>query len=122
LSATRVVLYRDDDGAVAVIEWLDSLPTRARDKCTVRIERLAELGHRVRRPEADYLGNGIYELRAKHMGVNLRMLYFFHGRAVAVLSHGFAKQQARVPAAEIAIALRRKSAFESDPTRHTHEH
>jgi putative component of toxin-antitoxin plasmid stabilization module len=53
---------------------LESLPARAQDKCTVRIERLAELGHGLRRPEAGFLRDGIYELRAKHGGVNYRML------------------------------------------------
>ena len=32
--------------------WLDGLHVKAQDKCTVRIERLAERGHEMRRPEA----------------------------------------------------------------------
>jgi phage-related protein len=97
------------------------LPARAQDKCTVRIERLAELGHELRRPEADFLRDGIYELRAKHRGVNYRMLYFFHGRIAAVVSHGFAKQRAKVPAKEIKLALKRKERFEADPKACTYE-
>lgn len=118
---TKVVFFCEEDGAVPALEWLDSLPARARDKCAVRIQRLAELGHELRRPEADYLGKGIYELRARHGGVNLRMLYFFHGRVAAVVSHGFAKQQAQVPARDIRLAVRRKAAFETDPKRYTYE-
>jgi hypothetical protein len=60
---TRVVLYREDDGTVPLLEWLDVLPARAKAKCLVRIERLRELGHDLRRPEADYLRDDIYELR-----------------------------------------------------------
>jgi len=51
---TKVVFYREDDGRVPIIEWLDSLQENALDKCTVRIERLQELGHQLRRPEADF--------------------------------------------------------------------
>jgi len=62
---TNVVLYREDDGSVPVLEWLDSLEPKAVDKCTVRLERLKELGHELRRPEADYPRDGIYELRGR---------------------------------------------------------
>jgi hypothetical protein len=39
-----VVLYREADGTVPLLEWLDSLPSKAVARCRVRIERLAELG------------------------------------------------------------------------------
>lgn len=45
---TIVVFYQEDDGSVPVLEWLDSLQQKALDKCTVRIERLEELGHELR--------------------------------------------------------------------------
>ena len=32
---------------------------------------LEELGHELRRPEADFLKDGIYELRAKHGGMSI---------------------------------------------------
>ena len=118
---TKVVFFCEEDGTVPLFAWFDRLPRRARDKCVVRIERLAELGHQLRRPEAEYLRDGIYELRAKHGGVNYRMLYFFHGRVAAVLSHGFAKQRAKVPAREIRLALKRKERFEADPEARTYE-
>jgi phage-related protein len=88
------------------------------DKCFVRIERLAECGHELRRPEADFLRNGIYELRAKHMRVNYRMLYFFHEDR-AVLSHGLTKE-GKVPDKEINLAIQRSIAFKKDPERHTY--
>ena len=118
---TVVVLYRDADGTVPLLDWFQALESKARAKCWVRLERLAELGHELRRPEADFLQDGIYELRAKHSGVNYRMLYFFHGRSIVVITHGFSKQRAQVPRREIALAIRRRSAFEEDPETHTHE-
>jgi hypothetical protein len=46
------------------------------------------------------------------------MLYFFHGRATAVLSHGVVKED-RVPPNEIDHAADRKRQFDRDPSRHT---
>lgn len=116
---TEVIFYREDDGTVPLIEWLARLPTVARAKCRVRLDRLEELGHELRRPEADYLRDDVYELRAKHAGVNYRMLYFFHGRAAVVVSHGFSKQQAAVPEREIELAIRRRKSFAARPRPHT---
>ena len=62
---TRVIFYRDKEGNVPLLDWLDGLPATAQDKCRVKIERLRELGYELRRPEADFLRDGIYELRVK---------------------------------------------------------
>ena len=43
---TQVLLFRDEDGSVPILDWLESLPEKAQDKCVVRIERLAALGRR----------------------------------------------------------------------------
>ena len=120
MPATRVLLYREEDGTVPLLDWLDTLTSRAVAKCRVRLERLAELGHELRRPEADLLRDGIYELRVGLQGRNYRLLYFFHGKAVAVVSHGLTKERA-VPPNEIDRAVERKRKFEAAPARHTHE-
>jgi phage-related protein len=120
LPKTRVVFFSEADGSAPVLDWFDTLPRKAQEKCFVRIERLAERGHELRRPEADYLRDGIYELRAKHAGVNYRLLYFFYGRTVVVLSHGFSKQRSRVPEREIHLAVVRKNRFQAAPTEHTY--
>ena len=117
---TKVVFFKEDDGNVPILDWLDSLQERALDKCRVRLERLEELGHELRRPEADLLRDGIYELRVGLQHVNYRMLYFFHGRTAAVVSHGLVKE-AEVPPKEIEKAIERKRKFERNPKTHTHE-
>ena len=81
-------------------------------------EAPGRFGPRASAPEADYLGDGIYELRATYQGVHYRMLYFFHGRAKVVVSHGIVKER-EVPSTEIDVAVRTKEAFEADPTSHT---
>lgn len=75
---TKVIFYQEDDGTVPVLDWLNSLPPKAKAKCRLRIERLQELGYELRRPEADYLRDGIYELRIRRGHVNYRILYFFY--------------------------------------------
>ena len=115
-----VVFYRERDGTAPVLEWLDALPAKAQDKCRIKIERLYELGHELRRPEADLLRDGINELRIGLQGMNYRILYFFHGRTAAVLAHGLVKERV-VPSREIEVALTRKRRFEQDPERHTYE-
>jgi phage-related protein len=110
---TEVCFYRDEGGFVPLIRWLDALPKKVQLKCTERISRLAELGHELRRPEADYLRDGIYELRASYQGVHYRMLYFFAGKRVVVLSHGITKED-QVPNREINRAIKRKEQVHRD--------
>ncbi len=118
---TKVVLFRTEKGEVPILDWLDGLDEKPRAKCLVRLERLEAEGHALRRPEADVLRDGIYELRAAHSGINYRMLYFFHGRQAVVVSHGIIKQRADVTSKEIDLAIKRKEAFTKDPDAHTHE-
>ncbi|MFN7925900.1 MAG: type II toxin-antitoxin system RelE/ParE family toxin [Bryobacteraceae bacterium] len=110
----EMFFFRDpEDDSVPLLAWLDGLPAKVRAKCVSRLDRLAELGHELRRPEADYLTDGIYELRASYQGVHYRMLYFFGGQAVVVLSHGLTKLQ-EVPIREIKTAIDRKKKVEAN--------
>ena len=53
-------------------------------------------------------------------GVNYRILYFFAGKNIVVVSHGLTKER-EVPAAEIRRAIERKAKFERDPAAHTYK-
>jgi phage-related protein len=117
---TKVVFYQETDGTVPVLDWLDGLPRPALVKCRVKLDRLKDLGNELRRPEADYLHDGIYELRVRLQKVNYRILYFFYGNTVAVVSHGIVKER-KVPPKEIGRALQRKESFTKEPKRHTYE-
>ena len=114
----KVVFYMEDDGTIPFIDWLDTLPPRAQAKCVARLKRLEDLGRELRRPEADYLQEGMYELRVAFHGINYRILYFFHGRTTVVVSHGLVKER-RVPPKEIDKAIERKEEFERDIAAHT---
>lgn len=118
---TRLLFFQDADGAAPVWEWLKGLRAgnpKVFAKCVVRIRRLAELGHELRRPEADLLRDGMHELRARLGTVNYRILYFFHGRNVAVLAHAITKEN-EIPVVEINRAVERKRTFSASPIAHT---
>lgn len=119
---TSVVFYRELRGEVPVLEWLVKLRKRdqpAYARCVAAVERLAAIGHELRRPLADLLRDGIYELRIRKGRVNYRILYFYHGPGLAILGHAITKEDV-IPDIEIDRCLRRKRAFESDPEGHSY--
>jgi hypothetical protein len=115
---TLVIFYKEG-GTVLVRKWLKAQSNKVQKKCLMFIAQLEMLGHELRRPVADFLRDGIYELRPTYQGVTYRILYFFSGRDVVVLSHGITKTDA-VPDVEINRAIERKKRFEADPKVHTY--
>lgn len=119
---TDVVFYKDDDGTAAAYLAIQGLLLEGKRKefarCQTRIGRLEDMGFELRRPEADYLRDGIYELRATHRRVQYRILYFFHGQEAAVLSHMITKE-GKVPDSQIDRAIVHKLKFEAGPEKHT---
>ncbi len=121
MPACHIVFYQEKDGDAPVIDWLKELrqtDAKAFTKCRAALARLASLGHELRRPEADLLRDGIYELRIRIGSVNYRLLYFFHQRTVSVVAHGLTKEDV-VPPTDINRAIARKSAYTANPATHT---
>jgi phage-related protein len=121
---TRVIFYQDEKGKVPVLEWLDELEQQDPKgllNCLDRIQQLASMGHELRRPLADFLREGIYELRASHRRVQYRILYFFHGRNIAIIAHAIVKEGSAVPDVDINRAIERQQLFIIDPANHTYE-
>lgn len=117
---TSIRIYKEQSGSAPLIDWLDKVPIKARDKCIARVELLAEYGHELRRPICDYLENAIYELRAKYNNVNYRILYGFVGKDIVLLSHGCTKEQ-KVPKIDIERAARNRANYIRNPAAHTYE-
>ena len=120
---THVEFYREADGEAPVVDWLQELlrtNERAWANCRAKIELLGQFGHELRRPAADYLRDGIYELRAKQGHVQYRILYFFHGRNVAILGHSLTKED-EMRDIDIERAIARKKLFAANPKEHTYE-
>jgi phage-related protein len=119
---TDVVFYEEDRKDVPVLDWLKELrrsDQRAYVSCVAAIARLADFGHERRRPLADIVRDGIYELRIRQGRVSYRILYFFHGRNLTILGHALTKED-KVPKADIERAIRRKKAFEADLAGHSY--
>jgi phage-related protein len=127
--ASEVILYQDDDEerTVPLIKWLEEQPKKVQAKCQAYLKQLEDFGHQLRRPVADYLRDGIYELRPSYQGVRYRMLYFFPKpdkstpgtlSKIVVVSHGVVKEGA-VPEQEIHRAVERKKKFEGNPGRYS---
>lgn len=120
MSQIDIILYQDDDGSCPLIEWLDKLPEKAKVKCMLWIEYLANNGYDLKRPRADYLRSDIYELRVALQHVQYRMLYFFHeGRAI--ISHGCLKKDEKKFNKEIDVAIGHKENYLRSPYKHTYK-
>ena len=113
---TTVLFFRDQR-EVPALDWMVGLPRDAQVRLAARVDLLKEQGHELRRPYADLLRDGIWELRVRVGRVNYRLLYFFHGQGVVLLAHGITKEGA-VPDVEIRRAVDRKTRFENDPENH----
>ena len=128
MPATEVVFYAES-GASPFLAWVDAQQTKVQDKIFDAVARLEELGHGLRRPEAEYLRDGVYELRVTKGHVNYRPLYFFDDvkdvtgaqviRRRAVIVHGCTKERA-VAARDINMALARRKMYLADRAGHTY--
>ena len=120
MAKTGIAIFKGDDDSVPLLEWLDRQPKKVKAKCIEKIELLAAFGYELRRPDCDYLTEGIYELRAKCNRVNYRILYGFHGKNAVMLSHGCTKTD-KVPKREINRAVRNLEKFKAKPQKHTYK-
>ena len=115
--ATEVFFFKDEDGSVPVLDWLTGIRERnerAFKKCFGLIQLLEEFGHELRRPRADMLRDGVYELRTKVGNVNYRILYGFVGQNVALLASGLTKEK-KVPTRQIDQAVARIEKYKTNP-------
>jgi len=100
----NIWFFVDERGRSPVREYLDSLTEKERAKAAAYIEELKLQGHNLRRPLADYIGHGIYELRP---GAN-RVFYFFFMRNSVVLVHALRKKTDKLPQRDIDLCVSRK--------------
>jgi len=121
MPTTQVVLYREENGSIPLLDWLKELQRAnqaAFKKCVTLIDYLEQFGRDLLRPRADMLRDGVYELRTEVRNVNYRLLYGFVGKDVAMLSHGLTKERA-VPTREIDLAVSRLQRLKENPKVHT---
>ena len=68
-----ICFFIDARGENPVREFIEKLPLKDQTKILAYLDELKNQGHNIRRPMADYLGEGIYELRPR----DNRIFYFF---------------------------------------------
>lgn len=116
---TEVVIYKELNNRVPVVEWVNRLSRKIKKKLTQRIESLELHGRDLRRPIVAHLRDGIWEIRAEQGNVNYRILYSFVGQDIILLTNGCTKEK-RVPEKEINKAVKYKRNYLNNPEAHTH--
>ena len=104
----HVEFFRTSAGDSPTEDFLESLPLRVKAKAGAWINLLQEKGPNLLRPYADVLEGPIRELRISFARLEIRLLYFIHGKSI-VLTHGFMKKTEKVSQGEIDRALRYRS-------------
>ena len=104
--------FVDDRGDSPVKEFIDELPLGEQAKVFAYINELKKQGHNLRRPLADFVKDGIYELRPKAN----RLFYFFFLKETVVFVHAIKKKTNEIPEKDIALSLKRKKLIEEYQT------
>jgi phage-related protein len=104
-----IYYYVDERGENPVKEFIEKLPLKEQAKIFAYLEELKKQGHNLRRPMADYLTEGIYELRPR----DNRIFYYFLLRENVVLLHAIRKKSDKIPAGDLQICLKRRKQTES---------
>jgi phage-related protein len=101
-----VRFFRTGEGREPVREWLKALPKQERKSIGDEI-RTVQFGWPVGMPLVRKLGDGLWEVRVNLPNRVARVLFTVVDQQ-AVLLHGFIKQSRKTPAADLAVARRRK--------------
>ena len=104
-----IYYFVDEDGCKPVKEFIDSLTEKEQAKVYAYIAELKNQGNNFRRPMADYLRDGIYELRPR----DNRIFYFFYLRDKAVLVHAIKKHVNRIPENDLKLCIKRRIKIEA---------
>jgi len=105
----HIYFFVDEHGRSPVEESMQGLTEKEEMKVRAYMKVLKEYGHTLRRPIADYLGEGIYELRPQAH----RVFYFFFLKDSAVLLHMMRKKTDKIPLNDINVCLKRKKETEA---------
>lgn len=118
---TEIRVFCEANGDVPLMEWLTDLQKQSADAFEKALAHIGELelnGYELRRPAVDSIGDGIRELRWRCNTVQYRILFFYSGKNVVVLSHGLTKEK-KIPPADKRLAIKRMNLVESDSRTYT---
>ena len=100
----QICYFVEQRGRIPAAEFIDSLTEKEQAKVFGYLHELKKKGFRMRRPMAEYLREGIYELRPK----DNRIFYFFFLDNNIVVLHGIKKNTKRVPDRDLKLCIVRK--------------
>jgi phage-related protein len=107
-----IEFYKTSTGKCPVEEFLDSLS----DRHTQKVAWVLRLIERLEIVPQQYLKKlagteDLWEIRAQIGGNSYRLLGFFDGPQLLILTSGFVKKQQKIPVREIEVAYRRRTEY-----------
>lgn len=107
----EVIFYTLSSGRCPVEDFLEGL-NKEKDLPYIvhSFDQLEKFGNQLRRPQADYLRDKIYELRVSTRNGQFRFLYFFDYNNI-IVTHGFRKKTRKVPKKQIDLAIKYKNMY-----------
>ena len=111
LECYDVDFYHKENGDCPVDDFLESLDTKMRAKVLGAVALLEANGPQLREPYSKFIGDGIFEIRAKQSSNITRVLYFFYIGKRIVLTNGFIKKTQKTPPEEIALAKKYRADY-----------
>ena len=107
-----IEFYQTSSGTSPVDEFLDSLS----DQHAQKVAWVLRLVERIDRVPEQYLKklvgtDQLWEIRIQAGGKNFRLLGFFDGPILLILTSGFVKKQQKTPRQEIDLAQRRREEY-----------
>ena len=104
--------YRLPNGSSPVEQFLDSLAGKQAQKVLWVLQLVEELAVLPRQYFKKLIDSeGIWEVRIQLGNDIFRLLGFFDGGTLLVLTNGFTKKSQKTPAQEITLAVRRKEEY-----------
>jgi phage-related protein len=112
LDVRTIGFYRTSSGSSPVEEFLDGLG----DQHAQKVAWVLRLVERLDRVPEQYLKKlvgteQIWEIRIQMGGKKFRLLGFFDGSVLLILTSGFVKKQQKTPQKEIELAQRRRTEY-----------
>ncbi|HEO65288.1 MAG TPA: type II toxin-antitoxin system RelE/ParE family toxin [Spirochaetes bacterium] len=99
--------YKTQEGKDVLKDWIDSLEKTAINAIAYAIDRLTDVGIRLKEPHTKHLEGKLYELRIKDFKGIYRIIYFANMGKEFVLLHGYVKKTNKTPIKELEIARKR---------------
>ena len=97
-----IEFFENDNGRCPSKEYILSLnPVNDQPFIDNAFDRLRKLGNELTRPQSGFLKDGLYELIIDTRTGHFRFIYFFDGRKIIVVTHGFLKKSRKIPQGEI---------------------